>query len=165
MTDTSFFTIREPAKSPLGPPNASSNLDSASWSPDGRRIADSTGRICTVSKGGREITPTGFQPRQHDVLSVAWNPDGKRLASSGFGSVVRLWDADGTPGPLLQTNAAWIGPSPGARMECGWLLEASGQLCGYGTRTGARGRCYGDTEDVCNGCRLESGRKAAGLGE
>ncbi len=81
---------------------------SASWAPDGRRIADSTGRICTVSKGGREITPTGFQRLRVWVWSVAWNPDGKRLASSGNGGAVRLWDADGTPGPLLQPNVPWI---------------------------------------------------------
>ena len=115
-------------------------MNSASWSPDGRRIADTTGRICTVSKGGREITPTGFQPLKEAVWSVAWNPDGKRLASSGDGGIVRLWDADGTPGPLLQTNAPCIFTR---RLEPRW--NAAGFCrrfetpCSCGTPTGRAG--------------------------
>ena len=143
-----------------------SPLGSASWSPDGRRIADAASRIWTVSKGGREIRPTGFQPRRAGVNSVAWNPDGKRLASSGDGGVIRLWDADGTPGPLLQTNASWI---PSRRLEPGW--NAAG--CCWrprGNRAAMeRGRERGagaaGTRMRCKRCRLESGRQAAGLCE
>jgi len=54
---------------------------------------------------------------------VAWHPDGKLLASAGD-TTIRLWDADGTPGPVIEqpVDVARLAWSPDGK----WLASAGG---------------------------------------
>ncbi|RIK86922.1 MAG: hypothetical protein DCC67_02340 [Planctomycetota bacterium] len=68
----------------------------ASWSPDGRRIASpGAGHAVVVwdASTGKELQRlTGYG---YDVKDVAWSPDGRRLAASGFdlGKLV-IWNVE-----------------------------------------------------------------------
>jgi WD40 repeat protein len=74
--------ISDPQYCPLG----------VAWSPDGKRIAGSTGRGVKVwdAKQGQELLT--LEGREV-VNSVAWSPDGKRIAGS-TGRGIRIWDAE-----------------------------------------------------------------------
>ncbi len=81
------------------------SLFSASWSPDGRHIADSSGRIVDLGKKG--LIDSNLTGRFVDGR-VAWSPDGKRLASSDGGKTVRLWTAEGRAGPVLEGHEGMV---------------------------------------------------------
>jgi WD40 repeat protein len=96
------------------------------WSPEDKRVAVgglesgevriyevATWRLLNVLVGH----PSG-------VSGIAWHPEGSRLATFGSDNAVRLWNSNGTPGPVLKhCNApraiAW---SPNGR----WLAAANG---------------------------------------
>ncbi len=68
---------------------------SASWSPDGTRIAsasyDDTAQVWNAAGGERPIiTYTGHTGL---VGVIAWSPDGTRIASGGQDKTVQVWDA------------------------------------------------------------------------
>jgi Tol biopolymer transport system component len=65
-----------------------------SWSPDGRWIAFSDGRLEVVAPDGtglHELTHSG----QPGGITPAWSPDGARIAFSGFGALYTV-AADGS---------------------------------------------------------------------
>jgi WD40 repeat protein/tRNA A-37 threonylcarbamoyl transferase component Bud32 len=77
-------------------------LKSASWKPDGRRlaVAGDARTISVLTEGGKlAIELNGHTSSIHQV---SWSPDGKRLASAGKDGTIRLWESDGIPGPVLK---------------------------------------------------------------
>ncbi|NQT11260.1 MAG: protein kinase, partial [Planctomycetes bacterium] len=97
------------------------------WHPDGKRLASAGGegavRIWQLDGSSQVLEGHTFM-----VASVAWSPDGKLLASAGGAdqdAVVRLWSADGKPGPVLEGHQAALtavhwDPSGG------WLASVAG---------------------------------------
>jgi WD40 repeat protein len=71
-------------------------VNSVAFSPDGKRLASSSGdytvRLWDVETG----QPLGEPLKGHDnnVMSVAFSPDGQHLASGSTDSTVWLWDVD-----------------------------------------------------------------------
>jgi WD40 repeat protein len=68
-------------------------VQSASWSPDGKRIATAQDReikIWDVLSGKQIETLVGHRD---SVTSVSWSPDGKRIASASGDLTTRVWDA------------------------------------------------------------------------
>ena len=75
---------------------------SVAYSPDGRMIACGTlcGKVRIYDAGTLRLVRMLFG-NAVPVRSVAWSPDGEWLAAAGGDSALRLWKADGTPGPVL----------------------------------------------------------------
>ncbi len=99
-------------------------VDSVSWSPDGQRLATAnhSGQVQLWSGEGKPglLVHTHSTRMYGNLCAVAWSPAGGgdnpprpplRLASCCQDSI-RLWDAEGKPGPVLPRNpslpaAAW----------------------------------------------------------
>lgn len=75
--------------------NASTTGVTASWSPDGARIAmgDLGGPLVIEASNGTPLTPAH---NGGDWFSVAWSPDGSRIAGAGAGGSLALFRPDGT---------------------------------------------------------------------
>ncbi len=73
----------------------SNYVNSAAWSPDGKRIASASGdgtvQVWDATTGGHVLT---YRGHASDVLAVAWSPDGRTIASGGLDATVQLWNAD-----------------------------------------------------------------------
>jgi len=72
----------------------SSPVSSASWSPDGSKIAtashDGTARVWSSGNGSTLLTLTGHSS---GVVSVAWSPDGSKIASASSDGTARVWNS------------------------------------------------------------------------
>jgi serine/threonine protein kinase len=80
-----------------------SEVNSVAWSPDGMLIACGDKAGWLRIHDARMLALVRLLPgHQEEVTSVAWSPDGSWLASSGKDGIVRLWKADGAPGPVLR---------------------------------------------------------------
>lgn len=89
-----------------------------SWSPDGTRIAASSGAVDSTDYNVRVWDRTGMllatlQGHSGPVTSLSWSPDGRTLASGSIDATVRLWTASGNLLLTLKTssdpvfNVAW----------------------------------------------------------
>lgn len=96
------------------------------WSPDGQQLAwtDITDRtVCLTDADGTAgpLLNTGTAP------TVAWHPDGKQIVSGGTDKLLRVWNADGTPGSILSGHTdsiRYVAWSPnGERIASGSLGE------------------------------------------
>jgi WD40 repeat protein len=82
------------------------DVNSLSWSPDGRVLAGATvlwRTDGTIVHQLKQLTP---QPPY--VNCVAWSPDGLLLASGGSDNNVRLWTPDGRPLAVLKGHTGTI---------------------------------------------------------
>ena len=78
------------------------SLNSAVWSPDGKRVltasADGTARIWSADGSGPATVV--LRSPEGEVTRAAFSPDGKRVATAS-GSVARVWAADGSAQPAV----------------------------------------------------------------
>ena len=71
-------------------------LETASFSPDGKRIVtaseDKTARVWDAASG----KPIGEPLKGHEACgdSAAFSPDGKRIVTASDDKTARVWDAD-----------------------------------------------------------------------
>ena len=80
-------------------------VDSVAWRPDGQLLA-SGGLDKGVHLWGADGTPGAvLQGHEDRVMCLSWNLDGQWLASGSLQSV-RLWDANGKPGPVFHAFSA-----------------------------------------------------------
>src|SRR5262249_56255323 len=72
-------------------------VDSAAFSPDGKRVvtscADGTARVWNAETGALLLE---LKPHRFGVRAVAFSPDGKRIATVSGGPMptVKIWDAE-----------------------------------------------------------------------
>ncbi|MGE3315155.1 MAG: M56 family metallopeptidase [Planctomycetaceae bacterium] len=77
-------------------------LRAVDWSADGRQLIVASDNnavlLFDVSTGNkRELSG-----HLHGVSTVQWSPRGDRFASGSFDSTLRIWEADGSAGPVLE---------------------------------------------------------------
>src|SRR5262249_33293665 len=99
-------------------------VQSASFSPDGQRVATLSGGTITVweAAGGNRGTRVSAERGGHPGLETAFRPDGRPLLMIGGQRVVRTWEAD--TGRMLfqipQGGAAWLSPDHSRAVSGGW---------------------------------------------
>jgi WD40 repeat protein len=90
-------------------------VNSVAWSPDGTRIASSSGdgtvRIWDPWTGHTLLTYKGHIGKFiANAWQARWSPDGHSIASSGYGPTVRVWDTHTGEDLLLYRDNAFIDP-------------------------------------------------------
>ena len=82
--------------------NVLGNGESATWSPDGQRLAyEWLGNLITQNGDG-----SGDQTISNDGYLPAWSPDGQRIAYQKLDEEIHVIDADGSGDVTLTSNAA-----------------------------------------------------------
>lgn len=101
-------------------------IEGVSWSPDGKSIASSGGKILTLwdAQSGVLLTTYTVGGPGVDLFPLAWSPDGKSIAASNYwGGKLHVWRVAGATLTLLYTcdgtSASW---SPDGR----YLVTATG---------------------------------------
>ncbi len=80
-------------------------MRAVAWSPDGEHIAvGRTGRVLVYEADSFKLI-RAYGEHEGTIYETAWSPDGRRLASASDVEV-RLWNPDGTPGPVLPRGQA-----------------------------------------------------------
>jgi WD40 repeat protein len=121
-------------------------VSSVAFSPDGKRIASSSGdgtvRVWDADSG----QPVGQPMTGHTdaVFSVAFSPDGTRIASGGNDNTVRLWDTD-TGKPIGQPMTGHTDAVNAVAFSPDGMRIASGS----GDRTVRVSPGYADAAAVC----------------
>jgi eukaryotic-like serine/threonine-protein kinase len=75
------------------------NVNSVAWSPDGKRLASTSGEFSPPgevkiwdSATGKELF--NLAGHTNEVNMVSWSPDGKQLASTCSDGAIKIWDAE-----------------------------------------------------------------------
>ncbi len=97
--------------------------EAVAWSPDGKRLAATgSGHVSVWDEQGRRAAGLSTHPGVGSYFfgsTVSWRPDNAGVAVGSQDGTVRLWNADGSCGPLLRghqetvTSLAW---SPDSRL-------------------------------------------------
>jgi WD40 repeat protein/serine/threonine protein kinase/Leucine-rich repeat (LRR) protein len=75
------------------------------WSPSGTTIAFGTyDNLVLVNVDGTPGVDRHSPPPPVEFNAVSWRPDSNQLASAGGDATIRLWEADGTPGLVLDEH-------------------------------------------------------------
>ena len=90
---------------------ARGTLAAVCWAPDGTRLAASDGLAVTVlSRDGEHLQHFRVGPDipggVGTAMDLAWSPDDKWIGAAGHDKIVRLFESDGTPGPVFEGHAA-----------------------------------------------------------
>ncbi|PAV14881.1 nucleotide-binding-oligomerization-domain like receptor [Pyrrhoderma noxium] len=86
------------------------NLTAVCFSPDGKRVASSSGNAIRVwdSKSGK-LALNPIEGHSERVISICYSPNGKKIVSGSSDKIIRIWDAsNGTLLLTLQGHSDWI---------------------------------------------------------
>ena len=80
--------------------------DPVAWNPVGEEVAWTLGKDVLVGTPGQ--TPQLFRGHTSVVLGIAWNPAGTQLASSDGTGEIRIWNRDGSAGPVMRAEGGLV---------------------------------------------------------
>ena len=83
-----------------------SYVESAVFSPDGKRIAFGDGYYVRIHDADSLDLVGVLVGHNGNVRAVGWSPDGKWIASGGDDATVRIWEATGVPAHVLEGHLA-----------------------------------------------------------
>jgi WD40 repeat protein/serine/threonine protein kinase len=77
------------------------SISTIAWSPDQKLLACGTGNYVRLYDVNTWQLLRFLGGHSSAVTALAWSPDGERLCSSSRDGVVRIWNWDGTMGPII----------------------------------------------------------------